>query len=74
MLTPEGLELKGRIERAVLGSMPWCKAFSAEEKAAFLSMTRTMNVVLAEGSARRAGDQHAEEVTGVLSSASPDAA
>jgi DNA-binding MarR family transcriptional regulator len=53
VLTPEGMELKTRLEGAMLGEMPWCRALDADEKASYLSMTRKMNVVLSEGSARQ---------------------
>ena len=74
VLTPEGVELKARLEQAMLGRMPWCEAFDAEEKSSFLSMTRKMNVVLAEGSAPRARDKQAREVSDALTAASTDAA
>ena len=74
VLTPKGVELKARLERAILGRMPWCEALDLDEKSSFLSMTRKMNVVLADGSAPRAGDQQAEEVTDALTAASSEAA
>jgi MarR family transcriptional regulator, organic hydroperoxide resistance regulator len=74
VLTPKGVELKARLERVMLGRMPWCEALDLNEKSSFLSMTRKMNVVLAEGSAPRARDQQAEEVTEALNAASSDAA
>jgi DNA-binding MarR family transcriptional regulator len=74
VLTPKGLELKTRLERAMLGRMPWCEALDLDEKSSFLSMTRKMNVVLADGSAPRARDQQAKEVTDALTAASSDAA
>jgi DNA-binding MarR family transcriptional regulator len=74
VLTPEGLELKSRLEQAMLGRMPWCEALGAEEKSSFLSMTRKMNVVLAEGPVPRARGEQAEEVSDIPTAASPDAA
>ena len=74
VLTPEGVELKARLEQAMLGRMPWCEAFDAEEKSSFLSMTRKMNVVLAEGPVPRARGEQAEEVSDIRTAASPDAA
>jgi len=74
VLTPEGLELKSRLEQAMLGRMPWCEALGAEEKSSFLSMTRKMNVVLAEGPVPRARGEQAEEVSHIPTAASPDAA
>jgi DNA-binding MarR family transcriptional regulator len=70
VLTPEGMELKATLESALLGEMPWCRALDAKEKASYLSMTRKMNVVLAEGSTRRSGEV-SERPT---AAASPDAA
>jgi DNA-binding MarR family transcriptional regulator len=74
VLTPEGLELKARLEQAMLGRMPWCEALDLNEKSSFLSMTRKMNVVLTDRSAPRARDRQAEEVSDALTAASPDAA
>jgi DNA-binding MarR family transcriptional regulator len=74
VLTSEGLELKAKLERALLGGMPWCQALDAGEKSSFLSMTRKMNVVLTEGSAPPAGSVRAEEVGDILTAAPPDAA
>lgn len=70
VLTPEGMELKARLEQAMLGEMPWCRALDAKEKASFLSMTRKMNVVFAEGSAPQVG----EVTERPTAAASPDAA
>jgi DNA-binding MarR family transcriptional regulator len=70
VLTPEGMELKAALERALLAEMPWCRALNANEKASYLSMTRKMNVVLAEGSAPQSGEV-SEKPT---AAASPDAA
>jgi DNA-binding MarR family transcriptional regulator len=56
VLTPDGMELKAALERALLAEMPWCRALDASEKASYLSMTRKMNVVLAEGSAPQPGE------------------
>jgi DNA-binding MarR family transcriptional regulator len=56
VLTPEGMELKATLESALLGEMPWCRALDANEKASYLSMTRKMNVVFAEGSTARSGE------------------
>lgn len=70
VLTPEGLELKATLERALLAEMPWCRALDANEKTSYLSMTRKMNVALAEGSTRQSGEV-SERPT---AAASPDAA
>jgi len=74
VLTQKGLELKRRLEQAMLGRMPWCEALDLDEKSSFLSMTRKMNVVLTDGPVPRTKDQQAGEVTDALTAASPDAA
>jgi MarR family transcriptional regulator, organic hydroperoxide resistance regulator len=74
VLTPEGLELKARLERAMLDQMPWCRALDVSEKSSFLSMTRKMNVVLADGSHPQAPGERAGEVGDIPTAASPQAA
>lgn len=74
VLTPKGVELKARLEQAMLGRAPWCECLDPDEKSSFLSMTRRMNVALAEGPAPRARDQQAGEVSDALTAASADAA
>jgi DNA-binding MarR family transcriptional regulator len=74
VLTPKGHELKARLEQAMLGRMPWCECLDPDEKSTFLSMTRKMNVILAQGSAPRAREQQAREVSDALTAASTDAA
>jgi DNA-binding MarR family transcriptional regulator len=74
VLTPEGLELKARLERAMLGQMPWCRALDVSEKSSFLSMTRKMNVVLADGSNPQAPGERAGEVGDIPTAALPRAA
>jgi DNA-binding MarR family transcriptional regulator len=74
VLTPEGLELKARLERAMLAQMPWCRALDVSEKSSFLSMTRKMNVVLADGSYPQATGEPAGEVGDIPTAASPRAA
>jgi DNA-binding MarR family transcriptional regulator len=74
VLTPEGLDLKARLEQAMLGRMPWCEALDADEKSSFLSMTRKMNVVLADGSDPQAPGERAGEVGDIPTAASPQAA
>jgi DNA-binding MarR family transcriptional regulator len=73
VLTPDGVELKTRLEQVMLGHMPWSRALDASERASFLSMTRKMNVVLAEGSTPQAGGA-AGEVSDTQTTASPEAA
>src|SRR5215472_15040171 len=63
VLTQKGLELKRRLEQAMLGRMPWCEALDLEEKSSFMSMTRKMNAVLTDGNLPRTKDQKAGEVT-----------
>jgi len=70
VLTPEGIELKARLERAMLAQMPWSRALDAGERASFLSMTRKMNVVLASGSTPSTGPERAGEVSDIPTAAS----
>jgi MarR family transcriptional regulator, organic hydroperoxide resistance regulator len=70
VLTPEGLELKARMERAMLAQMPWSRALDASERASFLSMTRKMNVVLAGGSTPPARHERTGEVSDIPAGAS----
>jgi hypothetical protein len=74
VLTPEGLELKARLERAMLDQMPWCRALDVSEKSSFLSMTRKLNVVFADGSDPKAPGERAGEVGDIPTAASPHAA
>jgi MarR family transcriptional regulator, organic hydroperoxide resistance regulator len=74
VLTPEGVDLKARLERAMLEQMPWCRALDVSEKSGFLSMTRKMNVVLADGSDPQAPGERAGEVGDIPTAASPHAA
>ena len=73
VLTPAGVELKTRLEQAMIDQTPWSRALDASEKASLLSMTRKMNVVLAEGSTPQAGGA-AGEVSDRQTAASPEAA
>jgi hypothetical protein len=57
----------------MLSQTPWSRALDASEKASLLSMTRKMNVVLAEGSTPQAGGE-AGEVSDTQTAASPEAA
>jgi DNA-binding MarR family transcriptional regulator len=74
VLTPEGFELKSRLEQAMLGRMPWCECLDPDEKSSFLSMTRKMNVVLAGGPAPRPRGEQAGEVSDSPTADSPEAA
>jgi len=70
VLTPEGFELKARLERAMLDQMPWSRALDASERASFLSMMRKMNVVLAGRSTPPAAGERAGEVSDIPTAAS----
>ena len=42
VLTPAGLELKTRLEHAMLGRMPWSQALDVPERETLLALTRKM--------------------------------
>jgi DNA-binding MarR family transcriptional regulator len=73
VLTPEGLALKARLERALLAEMPWSHALSPDERKILLGLVRKMNDAIAGPSARQAAGEPAEEVNATLTAASrPD--
>jgi DNA-binding MarR family transcriptional regulator len=65
VLTPDGLALKTRIERALLDQMPWSSALDLPERESMLAMIRKMNAALAQpsDSAQPAGPDGAGEVS-----------
>lgn len=63
VLTPDGLELKARLEQAMLDQMPWSRALDAAERESLLTMTRKMNNVLAGPCAPPTGGTQAGEVS-----------
>jgi DNA-binding MarR family transcriptional regulator len=76
VLTPDGLALKARIERALLDQMPWSRALDLPERESMLAMIRKMNTALAQpagrsaGSAQPAGADGAGEVSTTTASSS----
>ncbi len=42
VLTPEGLEMKDKLERALLSQMPWCEALDLQERETLLALIRKM--------------------------------
>jgi DNA-binding MarR family transcriptional regulator len=70
VLTPEGIELKTRLETALLGEMPWARALDMAEQQSLLSMIRKMNSALAGPPAPPAGSDETGEVSDTLVTAS----
>jgi DNA-binding MarR family transcriptional regulator len=70
VLTPEGLELKARLEAALLRDMPWVRALDMAEQKSLLSMIRRINDALSPASAPLAGGEEVGEVSDTLIAAS----
>jgi DNA-binding MarR family transcriptional regulator len=70
VLTPEGVELKQRMEAALAAQMPWARALDADEKACLLGLVRKM-IAAGATSAPPADGERAGEVTATANSASP---
>ncbi len=71
VLTAAGLELKERLERAAVDSMPWCRALDLDERKSLLAMVRKLvdaqasdAAATAAGGPRRTRAEHGREVTG----------
>jgi DNA-binding MarR family transcriptional regulator len=47
VLTPEGLDLKARVERVLLSRVPWARGLDASERESLLAMVTKMNSVMA---------------------------
>lgn len=62
VLTPEGLNMKGRLERAMLAEMPWSQGLDKNDRECFLTVIRKMNGVLAGRAAAPAASQRSGEV------------
>ncbi len=73
VLTPQGLELKTRLENTLRGQMPWAHALDGNEKEHFLALIRKM-INAGATPAPPAGGEPDGEVSGTLSTASPAAA
>jgi DNA-binding MarR family transcriptional regulator len=63
VLTPAGLDLKARLEHAMLGRMPWSQALDVPERETLLALTRKMLAAMADPSAppgaRESGQEQA---------------
>jgi DNA-binding MarR family transcriptional regulator len=74
VLTAEGRELKGRLEREMLAHMPWCSALDLAERKSLLALVRKLAAAEASAAAARtpqqAGGERAGEVSDALSTAS----
>lgn len=71
VLTAEGRELKQRLERELLASMPWCTALDPAERQTLLTLIRKLVAATPTGPAepltpapQLAGTGHTGEVTG----------
>lgn len=62
VLTPDGLELKKRVEGALLAQMPWSLALDVTEKAALLELIRKMTFAAAVAPTPPSGGERAGEV------------
>jgi MarR family transcriptional regulator, organic hydroperoxide resistance regulator len=77
VLTAEGHELKGRLEREMLAHMPWCSALDLAERKSLLALVRKLAVAEASAAAapaartpQQTGGERAGEVIDALSTAS----
>jgi DNA-binding MarR family transcriptional regulator len=62
VLTPQGMELKKRLEAALLTQMPWACALDMTERAALLELIRKMTRATAADATTPAGAEGTEEV------------
>jgi len=73
VLTAEGRELQGRLEREMLAHMPWCSALDLAERQSLLAIIRKLVDAAASATpaqtTQQAGGQRAGEVIEALSSA-----
>ena len=60
VLTADGLELKRRLERALVGRMPWSHTLDVEERACLLGLLRKMSKAAGTAPAGSAGSVPAE--------------
>ncbi len=68
VLTPAGLEMKDKLEQALLSQMPWCDALDLQERETLLALMRKMINAARPASSPRAGDERTgEEGTGEVS-------
>jgi MarR family transcriptional regulator, organic hydroperoxide resistance regulator len=73
VLTPQGMELKKRLEAELLAQMPWSHALDVDERAALLELIRKMTIATAAAATPPAGAEGTEEVGARENIASPAA-
>jgi DNA-binding MarR family transcriptional regulator len=73
VLTSDGLELKSRLELALVAQMPWTYALDENERTRLLELIRKMNKAAAATPAPPFGGERAEEVSESQNAASPAA-
>jgi MarR family transcriptional regulator, organic hydroperoxide resistance regulator len=73
VLTPQGLDLKKRLEAELLAQMPWSHALDIDERAALLELIRKMTKATAAVATTPAGAEGTEEVGVRENAASPAA-
>ncbi|HEY5990044.1 MAG TPA: MarR family transcriptional regulator [Streptosporangiaceae bacterium] len=71
VLTSDGLDLKQRLERALVAEMPWSKALDLNERARLLESVRKMTEAAKATPAPTSGGDGAGEVSDTKKSASP---
>jgi MarR family transcriptional regulator, organic hydroperoxide resistance regulator len=72
VLTPEGLELKRRLECTLLAQMPWSRALDVSERECLLGLVQKMSAATASAPPLSVGDL-VKEVTATENAASPAA-
>ncbi len=70
VLTPSGVELKHRLERAMLAQMPWCQTLDTKEKESLLALIKKMTGTEPSTHTRPTGGERAGEVSDALDTAS----
>jgi DNA-binding MarR family transcriptional regulator len=73
VLTPEGMEVKGAIDQALLRQMPWTQALDVSERETLLVLIRKMISALERTPAPSAAAERAGEVSGTTTIAAPAA-
>jgi MarR family transcriptional regulator, organic hydroperoxide resistance regulator len=73
VLTSDGLELKRRLEGALVAQMPWSHALDVKERAHLLELIRKMTNAAAATSTPPSGSERAGEVGDTENAASPAA-
>jgi DNA-binding MarR family transcriptional regulator len=73
VLTPEGLEIKGAIDQALLRQMPWTQALEVSERETLLSLLRKMISAFGNMPEPSADAERTGEVSGTTTIAAPAA-